>query len=201
MATNSFPLKWPAGKPATPSHKRQHSRFDATIASSRDELLRELKLLGATHVVISSNVRTYERGGKELMYSDQTAAKDAPGVAVYYQWDGASYCMACDKWKTVAENLQALNKSINAIRGLDRWGTGDMVKAAFSGFKELPTGRKPVRSCWEILNISVTPNAQKIKEAYRVLAKKYHPDNGGSHHDMTELNGAYMDAMTFADSM
>ena len=195
--TQSFPLKWPAGKSVTPAMARRRAMFDTTMGKARDFLIKELKMLGATHVVISSNVETYKKGTRDVMYADQTAAKSEPGVAVYYQWDGVAYCMACDKWDSVTDNLQALNKSVNAIRGLERWGTGDMVKAAFAGFKELPG--PGVKSCWEVLGINITTDKATIKKAYRILADKFHPDKGGSHELMSELNVAYMDATSICE--
>lgn len=77
--TDSFPLKWPLGRPVTDKYHRKSANFKTTTARCRDELLHELKLLGAKNVVISSNVATYRRGGQEIMYADQTAAKDTPG--------------------------------------------------------------------------------------------------------------------------
>lgn len=195
--TESYPLKWPLGRSTTPHYSRRDARFDTTIARSRDELLHELKLLGARNVVISSNIATYRRGGQDIMYSDQTAARDNPGVAVYYEWKGESYALACDRWKTVADNLQALNKTVNAIRGIDRWGTGEMMKAAFAGFKELPAQQE--RNCWEVLKINPTRERDVITYHYKQLAKQYHPDAGGSHQMMTELNLAYEQALQFAN--
>jgi hypothetical protein len=195
--TNSFPLKWPVGRPVTNQYNRKDAAFDTTMGRARDQLLHELKLLGARNVVISSNVATYTRGGQEIMYADQSAAKDEPGVAVYYQWNNESYALACDRWKTVTDNLQALNKSVNAIRGLDRWGTGDMVKAAFQGFKELPEPalEKP---WWHVLGMpSAIKDAGLIRQYYTHKAKICHPDAGGTHAAMTELTAAYREGLEY----
>lgn len=194
--TESYPLKWPNNKPITKGYQRKKAQFATTMGAARDLLLKELKLLGARNVVISSNVATYRRGGQDIMYADQSAAKENPGVAVYYLWDGDSYCIACDKWQTVTDNLQALNKSINAIRGLDRWGTGDMVKAAFSGFKELPAPEQ--RNCWQVLGIVPTKNTDYINSKFRELAQKHHPDRGGNHQDFVEIQNAKEQALKFA---
>lgn len=189
--TESFPLKWPLGRSITDRYRRKDARFNTTMGRSRDELLHELKLLGARNVVISSNVATYTRGGQTIMYADQSAAKDEPGVAVYYTWKDNSYALACDRWKTVADNLQALNKTVNAIRGLDRWGTGEMVKAAFAGFKELGA---PETDFWEILGIPATKSKEQINTAYRAKAKElFH--NGTS---LKEINIARDKAIKYA---
>ena len=106
--TESFPLKWPAGRERTSSYHRKNAAFKTTPGRARDELLAELKRLGASNIVISSNVATYRRGGQDIMYADQSAAKEDPGVAVYYTWKGEQYSLACDKWTTVTDNLQSL---------------------------------------------------------------------------------------------
>lgn len=168
--TESFPLKWPLGRSTTSPSQRKNATFSTTMGRSRDELLHELKLLEARDVVISSNVATYKRGGQNIMYADQTAAKDNPGVAVYYTWKGESYALACDRWKTVTDNLQALNKTVNAIRGIDRWGTGEMMKAAFAGFKELPA---PPTDFWTYLGIEATKDIEIITKAYRQQAREH----------------------------
>jgi hypothetical protein len=48
-------------------------------------------------------------------------------------------CFACDRWDSVADNVQAIRKTIEALRGIERWGTGDMVQRAFAGFVALPS--------------------------------------------------------------
>ena len=192
--TESFPLKWPDGKVRTKDYTRREAPFRTTLGRARDELTAELNRLNASHVVISSNVATYMRGGREIMYDDQTAAKQDPGVAVYYTWKGDQYLLACDAFKTVIDNLQALNKTVNAIRGIERWGTGEMMKAAFAGFKTLPAQSQAV-SCWIVLGIEPTKSEDLIKAAYRSKAKLAHPDMGGSDAAMQQLNEAYADAL------
>jgi hypothetical protein len=196
MSTNAFPLKWPLGRSVTPSYQRKDAAFSTAMAAARDALLHELKLLRATNVVISSNVATYTRGGQEVMYADQSASKENPGVAVYYQWRGDSYSLACDRWKTVTDNLQALNKTVNAIRGIDRWGTGEMVKAAFAGFKELPAAVQTEGACWDVLNIQPTRDVEFINRQYKLLAREYFNDEN----KLKNLNIARDKAIAYAQS-
>ncbi len=48
--------------------------------------------------------------------------------------------MACDKWDRIEHNIWASYLSIEAIRGLDRWGGSEFLDGLFSGFKALPSG-------------------------------------------------------------
>lgn len=193
----SFPLSWPLGRTRTSSWTRKKSPFKTTPGRARDDLMRELKLLGARNVVISSNVGTYRRGGQDIMYADQSAAKNDPGVAVYFNWNSTTYVIACDKWDSVWDNIQACMKTVNAIRGIERWGSGEMVKSAFSGFKELPSPPptpSTTRKWWDVLGLSPNATAESVKYAYRSLLFKHHPDKGGTHEKVVELNNAWEQA-------
>lgn len=46
-------------------------------------------------------------------------------------------------------------------------------------------------SPYEVLGISHTATAEEIKTAYRICAKKNHPDHGGSTEEMQKINAAY----------
>jgi superfamily II DNA or RNA helicase len=52
---------------------------------------------------------------------------------------------------------------------------------------------------WEVLQVSKTANLETIKESYKKLAKKHHPDIGGSEESMKLLNWALDKAKTTID--
>ena len=69
MSAEAFPLQWPAGWPGLiPGYRESDRRFrgatygELTIGRTRDQLLNELKLLGARDVVISSNLQLRQDG-------------------------------------------------------------------------------------------------------------------------------------------
>ena len=175
QGAESYPLHWPQGRPRTKRPKA--SAFKTGRADARDGLFEELRRLGARSVVVSTNVRTYNRGGREIPYANQTV--DDPGVAVYFLWEGESYVFACDEWRSVAENMQAVRKTIEAIRGIARWGTGDMMRAAFGGFKALPE-RGSGAGWWETLGVEPDATPEDIRRAYKARAMETHPDRGGN---------------------
>ena len=47
------------------------------------------------------------------------------------------------------------------------------------------------KNYYDILGVSKTASADEIKEAYRNLAKQYHPDVGGDPEKMKDINNAY----------
>lgn len=184
--TEAYPLQWPAGKPRTPSHKIERSRFSPgnhvqECRAVREELLR----LGARNVIISTNVRLRNDGAP---YASDKAPRDQ-GVAVYFDYSGGQKCFACDRWWTIEENLRAVWKSIEAIRGLERWGSKSFVDAAFTGFAALPSPGMP-RPWWEVLGVSQHATADEINAAWRAKARGAHSDTGGSDAAMSEINVA-----------
>ena len=62
MTVESYPLYWPAGWPRSSSAQRAKSRFNGQTFSQIKELQRELRLLGARNVIISSNVPVRQDG-------------------------------------------------------------------------------------------------------------------------------------------
>ncbi len=169
----AFPLCWPPGRPRTKF--RTAARFDTSFAGARDGLATELERLGARQPILSTNIELRIDGQP---YANRANPAD-PGAAVYFHYKGKSYAFACDRWSHVADNIQAIRKTIEALRGIARWGTGDMMEAAFTGFAQLPAKTGP--DCWDILGIArIGATEASILDAYRTKAKSAHPDTGGS---------------------
>lgn len=185
--TDSYPLKWPINRERT--IVRKSATFRTTIGKARDSLMKELQRLGANDIILSSNIATYERGGKQIMYADQNATVKDPGIACYYTWKGDQYVLTCDKWDKVVDNLQAIMKTIEAIRGIERWGSGEMLKAAFQGFKELQSANG--RKWYEVLNCNADASEAEIKANFKNLAWMSHPDRGGTVEWFQQINTAY----------
>ena len=184
--TEAYPLHWPDGWPRTRPDRRHPSRFAPKgLAAESEMIIRELHLLGTRYVVISTNVKLRRDG---LPYSNKPKLHD-PGVAVYFERDGKQQCIPCDRWETVEENARAVWKSIEALRGLDRWGAKSFVDAAFAGFVALPAPNA-VRPWWEVLGVDRDATRAEIEAAYRERARTAHPDAGGLQAAMSELNQA-----------
>ncbi|MEH6474441.1 MAG: hypothetical protein V7727_02075 [Sneathiella sp.] len=182
----AFPLCWPTGRPRAKSQER--SRFDTSQNTAQSSLLWELDLLGARNVVISTNIALRLDG---LPYSNRRAPVDK-GVAVYFSNQGDQVCFACDRWDKIGDNMQAIRKTVEALRGIARWGTGDMMKAAFTGFTALPA---PITNDWRrALGLSGQPTKKEAETAFKLLAREAHPDAGGSTHEMAKLNAAIKEA-------
>lgn len=168
----AYPLQWPPGWPRTATRQAWPSDR-TTLAGALKDCQDELRRLGARNIVLSSNVTL----GAERPFD--------PGVVAYCTYDGLQIAIPCDRWTTVAGNLRAIAKTIDAMRGMERWGAKHMIRAMFTGFVALPAPGDDWRQ--------IFGNPRTIEEvdaAYKALAKAAHPDQGGSHERMAALNAA-----------
>lgn len=190
--TQAFPLHWPDGWPRTKTPAR--SRFDVPFTMVRDGVLEEIARMGGRYAVLSTNVKLRRDG---LPYANQRTPED-PGVAVYFERNGKQMVFACDRWDRVKDNIRAIQKTIEAMRGIDRWGASDMLERAFSAFEALPAPHGPsIRSWREVLGFppGARPDREGIDIAYRSQAKSAHPDVGGSADAFAELQRARDEAL------
>jgi hypothetical protein len=176
-----WPLQWPIGRPRLQHGKP--SRFKIDFLPAVQMLRAEIRRLGAEHLVISTNIELRPDG---LPYANRREPEDE-GVAVYFTYRKQPMCFACDMWDKVGDNIYAIARTIKALRGIDRWGAGEMFKQAFTAFAAPPVPKSP----HEILGVRPDATQQEIDVAYRRKAKLFHPDApGGSESAMVELNKA-----------
>jgi hypothetical protein len=192
-----YPLQWPGGWKRTKSPER--SRFGKwndkpSIAKATNFLLHELNLFGVTNCIISTNLK-YKIDNTP--YSNQREPDDK-GVAIYFKYQGQDMAIACDSFDKVGCNIYAIGKTIEAMRGIERWGCSELLNKAFTGFKALPESASVTKeNWWDILCCYQNASEEYIKACYRHLAKKYHPDTGAvKNSDMfIKVNQAYETAM------
>lgn len=211
--TEAYPLRWPDGWPRTPESSRtrgSHFRRGGwngslpTFAMGRSDVMTELQRMGGvTNVTISSNVPVRVDGVPQGNFDPNKTTMKDPGVAVYFMRKGRPYAMAQDAYDTTGVNLRSLALAIEAMRAIERHGGGTMAGRAFDGFAALPppVGARPKRPWWEVLRYSPHPedreflSAPEVEARFRALAKKLHPDAGGSDDEMSELNEARDEAI------
>lgn len=178
----AYPLHWPQGRQRTPTHRRAQSRFDVSADRARRELRAEAERHGR-QVVLSTNVEL-RRDGEP--YASRRAPEDT-GVAVYFIRKGRPVCFACDQYQQVWENMRAISKTLEAMRGIERWGSAEMLDRAFTGFEALPSPEMvtpaPNKAWWEILGVTPGATRQQINNAWKQKCR----DNGGA---SVELNNA-----------
>lgn len=184
MTTTVYPLAWPSN---FPRHKlRESPRFKATLHAALDNVHRSLNLFGkdsgksVSGVVVSSN------------YALGNTNPSDPGVAVYFIWDGLNVCIPVDRYARIEGNLQAIHHIIEARRVELRHGSLQLIRATFQGFAALPP---PAGKPWrDVLGVRPDAGIDEAERVYRTLASAAHPDNGGSHDTMANLNIAIGEA-------
>ena len=108
----------------------------------------------------------------------------------------SKHCIPSDKFNSVWANARAITLTVEALRGLERWGTGQIMEAAFRGFAALPEAIvTPHRRPWhEVLEVLPNASPEVIRAAYKQRLHKSHPDHGGSDSDFQEVQEAFKQA-------
>ncbi|HEX3818616.1 MAG TPA: J domain-containing protein [Chthoniobacterales bacterium] len=189
---SAFPLCWPAGWKR--STFREHGQFDGTPDKVRRDLLQEIDRIALGKRAVTHTIRAFV-----VVSTDVPLRKDGephanfrpndPGVAVYFKRNERPVCLACDKYDAVWKNMRAIAKTIEALRGIERWGSSQLLDRAFEGFTALPEKTGP--SCWDVLGLDASSATEtEVTAAYREKAKDAHPDQGGSSEAFNELTQA-----------
>ncbi len=189
------PLTWPAGWQRTVKPAR--SRFGKyqkpiSIAKATRNVLHELKLMGIPNfnVIISTDLRLRNDG---LPYSVQREPKDK-GIAVWWKKGEQQRVIALDKYDRIADNLWAVVKTIEAMRGIERWGSGEILERTFTGFNALPSPEDMNASRWrDVLNYH-GDDIDDANVAYKIARSKAHPDKGGDIEQFHLINKAWKHA-------
>lgn len=185
----AYPLAWPDGWPR--AERRKASPYKVSTDVAMDDLLAELRRMGARAVIVSSNVPV-RRDGTMYRGDHSDVAMDDPGVAVY--WDdrqGNPRVIACDVWRTPRENVRAIGLTVEGLRAIERSGASHLLERAYQGFARLPAAA----DCWEVLGLKRGATPELINNRYRELARLHHPDRGGSSEHMAHINAAYREAI------
>ncbi len=174
-----YPLQWPKGWPREGC--KDKGLFKTTLAASLNALRTEVTRLGGTDLVLSSNC---------------TLGLDNPkdsGVVAYFMLEKKQVAIPCDRWQRVEHNVKAIALTVEAMRGMNRWGAKHMIRAMFQGFAALPAPSRESTAWWDVLEVKSDSPADVITANYKRLAKVHHPDTGGTAEKMAKINAAYED--------
>lgn len=195
----AYPLEWPKEWPR--SNQSEKSKFGQgdrpKVAKAAKYIYDQVRLMcgdeSAETLVISTNIKPTLHGGV-----NEGGSIEDKGVSVYFIFNDQPSVIACDTFDRIGCNLWAIGKTIDAMRGIARWGGTPILNRAFTGFKALPQQGSVSngKTCWQILGIpKAGATAATIKAAYRQTAKRLHPDAGGSSDKFDLLNRAVKDAL------
>jgi hypothetical protein len=185
----AYPLYWPEGWQRIPEWKREYSKFKTGFGAAREFLFAEIRRMGGSKQILSTNVPLRNDG---MPRANMPEPRDR-GVAVYFVYQKKSMVFACDKYINVRDNIYAIAKTIEALRGIERWGASDMMERAFKGFAALPERTsQPWRT---VLGLHTDPiTGAAVEQRFRELARVHHPDVGGDAEKFREIVQAREDA-------
>ncbi len=175
----SYPLDWPVDLPRC--EDRRPGRFNSTMDKSLEELRHELKLLGASHILVSCNLPVARDG-----WPDPRARLKGgdPAVAVYWLMNGKSYVIGCDQWDLVQDNLRAITLTIQADRGKTRWGCAQIAARSMAGYASLPAPER----WFDLLGVPEEAPLDEIEAIYRLRVKQIHPDRAKDDAERSKMN-------------
>ncbi len=219
-AASAYPLAWPAHWPRMDELQRLPAKDNLThFAVAKDYIVNELRGLGASNVLISSNIPARKNGDLFLDYMDRKL--EDPGVAVYFFVGDKPYVFACDGWEYPKDNLRAIGVAIGHIRACARSASPyylDIMLSAFAMPDMAAQNAKPQktnisepaaiadeivepaqaqanfhhnpREWWVILGLDQNAGLTEVEASFRSLARKAHPDLGGNEKHMKILSQA-----------
>lgn len=91
-----------------------------------------------------------------------------------------------DSESRAIDNLQQLRLGLNEMRNIYRRGLESMVRTAYMQLNAPEIVRDP----YEVLGVRPDEDIEFIEAAYKIKAKRAHPDMGGSEEAMKNLNDA-----------
>jgi hypothetical protein len=172
------------------SHKR---RFSAQPKTIQRDLRKVIIEMGATSLKVSQDM--FE-GTAEIVFDRA----------------GQRYVFRCDKYDEPLDNLRAAQLAITYLwRALEAYGVVgetqvlDRVFAQFFlGFAATPDDTILMLGSgeedWpEVLGVEPEADQTAIRNAYRALARRHHPDAGGEVSEFKRLRRAYEQALTQLD--
>jgi hypothetical protein len=156
---------------------------NVTVITAIEKLDIELAKHNARDIELSANFRV-GNGGRLIRDWDRSD----PGCCVRYDIGKVAYTLPCDTFTELSQNIAALANHLDYVRRIERIGVATTAQT-MGAFMSLPA--PTVVEPWYVV-LGVTPEAEEeiVKTVYRTLARKAHPDAGGSDEAMSRLNVA-----------
>ena len=172
-------IDWPNWAERTPTRERERtSKYSVTQDAAIKRLRKEiLDRLDADDWRLSTAAPHRKRDG--LPYADSNP--DDPAVVVRWSKDGKQYCVACDRYTDLRDNVRTLGLYIEEKRkmsnrpvhtGQDEFATARLP----SGNEDAIVADQPPHT---LLEVPPDADAETIKQAFREKAKETHADVGG----------------------
>ena len=111
-------------------------------------------------------------------------------VTLTYAVNGRKNTLECSRFPSAEQNARAIYGLIDALRLADQRGMLRELVEQASALLEAPRGRDGL-PWYEVLGVMPDADGDMVEAMYKHLAKKHHPDTGGSDEKMRQLNVAF----------
>lgn len=176
----------------------ESSPFSSSYTQTLDLLDRELFMLGASNVIVQLDVSARSVRADGALRADVKVGK--PGVILSFDTKKhGTLTYATDKYRPWVENLRAIALGLEALRKIERYGIAERGQQ-YAGYRELGTGialgpgqMTPAAAASLIADLLEPDDdgpisSLSVRKSWRVerarfsrqLAKRLHPDAGGS---------------------
>jgi DnaJ-domain-containing protein 1 len=170
-------------------------RFSAQPKTIQRDLKRVIDQMGATSLKISQDVFA---GTAEIVFDR----------------GGQRYVFRCDKYEDALDNLRAAQLAITYLwRALEEYGVTSEAQTLdrvftqfFLGFAATPDDTVLLLGSgevewWQVLGIEPEAGTDTVRNAYRALARRHHPDAGGDPAEFKRLRQAYEQALAHLEQV
>jgi len=186
MRATFRPLLWIG--PSTPTQRRRSRyTFKASWQDTLDLLSHELRLLGASEVVIEAD---FQESDIRLDGWPRANARtpNHPGVRVAFESKHGPLIYQTDNCAFWQHNVRSIALGLESLRAVDRYGITSRAEQ-YAGWKALPSQPKgasfatvddALRWLRDPDNCGVAGGeGLSLKVLLRLVAKQHHPDRGG----------------------
>lgn len=200
--------------PQAPTLTRKKGQFQVDYGTLLTELDMELDYLDATDITVQMAVPITRLKAARNAFTGWPKSETkttAPGVVLTFESRKGPLLFACDTYEDVPkrvgwqDNLRALSLTLTALRAINRYGATQQEQQ-YQGFTALPppsaapvvdvVNIRPIEAAMVLTTYSGIPkdyildSPEAFQKAYREAAKRAHPDAGGSHEEMAQVNAA-----------
>lgn len=193
--------------PGNPTFSRKRAQFRAKYVETLDKLEFELEKLRAKDILIQAYFKRSDI--RNDGWPKNTAKPTGVGVIVSFDSPKGPLSFPCDTFTSYEDNLRAIALALEALRAVDRYGV-TRANEQYKGWAQLPPpSDQPFthkEDAARFLHKQAYPadspgqfpgwgdfilNSSARNAAYRIAAKRLHPDaNGGSHELFVRLQAA-----------
>jgi hypothetical protein len=190
--------EWPREK----TKHQSHSRFKVGFTETLELLRTELRFLKTKTLVICADLDPHEIRNDGFIRSN--ARPGYSGVRIFFDSKHGDLDMCCDKFKNWLDNIRGIALTLHRLRTAELYGCVTSKGEQYAGWAQLPAPDAPKDGMFpnvesaagflqqhsEIACEEIIVAQSVYKLAYRLAAKKLHPDAGGNHEDFTRLQEA-----------